>query len=48
MSTGSYVFCIGRSLCASKEENDNLPAYVKYNPKRPFLLPPFFESRDSI
>jgi hypothetical protein len=28
MVTGSYVFCSRRSLCASMEENDNLPAYV--------------------
>jgi hypothetical protein len=28
MVTGSYGFCNGRSLCASMEENDNLPAYV--------------------
>jgi hypothetical protein len=27
MVTGSYGFCNGRSLCASMEENDNLPAY---------------------
>jgi hypothetical protein len=28
MSTGSHVFCNGRSHSASMEENDDLPAYL--------------------
>ena len=28
MSTGSHVFCNGRSQSASMEENDDLPAYL--------------------
>jgi len=35
-------------ICALKEENDNLPAYVNYNPKQPFSSPPFSEIHDSI
>jgi hypothetical protein len=37
----------GGRICASKEEDDNLPAYVNYNSKQPLLLPLFFESHDS-
>jgi hypothetical protein len=41
MLTGSYVFCTRRSLCASMEENDNLPAYVII-PYAAFFITCFF------
>jgi len=32
-------------ICALKEENDNLPAYVNYNSKQPFSFPLFSKIR---